>query len=263
MPESIKQQRPTLAPETDVGSSQSEPESLDYLSLLHQSIGNRAVGRLLGQVVPVQRIAATPDAPVADEEQTLSDVEAAKGGGSALDPQTLASMQSSLGHDFSAVRVHVDPSADALSQRLNARAFTTGSDIFFQRGVFNPESDAGRETLAHELTHVVQQSGMGASPQPGISSPSDASEVEAAQVAAGQASVPRGSWSAPVAAIQRDPTEEEKKKQASGGGSAGTAVADPPGAGGSAGAGSSAGSGGGVGTPVPPPSGAGSGEGPA
>ncbi len=65
----------------------------------------------------------------------------------------------SFGADFSGVRVHTDSEADALNQQLSARAFTTGQDIFFREGEYSPGSDSGRELIAHELTHAVQQTG--------------------------------------------------------------------------------------------------------
>jgi hypothetical protein len=67
-------------------------------------------------------------------------------------------------HDFSGVRVHTDARAAESARRVNARAYTVGSDIVFAQGQFNPGSTAGRRLLAHELTHVLQQSG-GAAPQ--------------------------------------------------------------------------------------------------
>lgn len=69
-------------------------------------------------------------------------------------------MERALGADFGGVRVHTDERADALNRSLRARAFTTGADIFFRRGAYDPASPGGREVLAHELTHVVQQQGM-------------------------------------------------------------------------------------------------------
>jgi hypothetical protein len=69
-------------------------------------------------------------------------------------------MSRKLGVDFSNVRVHNDAPAIHLNKRLNARAFTYGSDIFFNKGEYNPSSLGGRKLLAHELIHVVQQSGM-------------------------------------------------------------------------------------------------------
>jgi hypothetical protein len=68
-------------------------------------------------------------------------------------------MEKAFGFDFSGVRVHTDQQSNQLNQSLQAAAFTTGQDIFFSQGKFNPSSSEGTRLLAHELTHVVQQSG--------------------------------------------------------------------------------------------------------
>lgn len=86
-----------------------------------------------------------------------SQVQSARGGGSPLDATLRRDMEGSFGADFSGVRVHTDQAADGLSQSIQAKAFTTGSDVFFRKGNYDPGSDAGRELIAHELTHVVQQ----------------------------------------------------------------------------------------------------------
>ena len=97
------------------------------------------------------------DAP-ADFE---SAVNAAKGGGQSLDEQTSQKMGSAMGSDFSGVKVHTDSNSDHLSRSIQARAFTTGSDVFFRKGEYDPGSKPGQELLAHELTHVVQQGAAG------------------------------------------------------------------------------------------------------
>src|SRR5690606_32343190 len=90
--------------------------------------------------------------------QSVADqIEAARGGGSRLDESVQAKMESAMGADFSRVRVHTDQRADTLNRSLNARAFTTGNDIFFRQGEYRPDSVSGQKLLAHELTHVVQQ----------------------------------------------------------------------------------------------------------
>lgn len=83
----------------------------------------------------------------------------ASGRGRGLDPDVQRSMEAGFGVDFSDVSVHVDAAADGLNRQLGARAFTTGSDIFFRQGEYAPDTPGGRELLAHELTHVVQQGG--------------------------------------------------------------------------------------------------------
>jgi hypothetical protein len=80
-------------------------------------------------------------------------------GGQKLDAGIQTKMESGTGQDFSNVRVHTDSNADALSNSLGARAFTTGTDIFFKQGEYNPGSDAGQKLIAHEGTHVIQQGG--------------------------------------------------------------------------------------------------------
>lgn len=63
------------------------------------------------------------------------------------------------GLDFAHVRVHADAEAATSASRLAARAYTVGSNIYFGRGEYRPESHEGRHLLAHELAHVVQQTG--------------------------------------------------------------------------------------------------------
>ena len=78
-------------------------------------------------------------------------------GGRPLEPEVRRDMESRLGHDFSDVRVHDDSAAAASATAVNAHAYTVGSNVVFQRDKYDPSSTEGRTTLAHELTHVVQQ----------------------------------------------------------------------------------------------------------
>ena len=84
--------------------------------------------------------------------------------GRALDSGTRAFMEPRFGHDFRQVRVHTDTSADGAAAAVGARAFTVGRDIVFRAGEYAPATPAGRQLLAHELTHVVQQSSAENSP---------------------------------------------------------------------------------------------------
>ncbi len=79
------------------------------------------------------------------------------GKGSQLPATTLHEMQDAFGNDFSDVHIHHDSEAATLSNELDAHAFTTGKDIYFNSGKFDPASESGKRLLAHELTHVVQQ----------------------------------------------------------------------------------------------------------
>jgi len=78
--------------------------------------------------------------------------------GQTLDPATRASMESHFDHDFSNVQVHTDPKAAASAQAVNAQAYTVGRDVVFGPGKYVPETSEGKRLLAHELTHVHQQS---------------------------------------------------------------------------------------------------------
>ena len=77
--------------------------------------------------------------------------------GQPLDAATCAFMEPRFGHDFSHVRVHTDAKAAESARSVAARAYTVGSDIVFQSDRYAPESVSGRQLLAHELTHVIQQ----------------------------------------------------------------------------------------------------------
>jgi hypothetical protein len=79
------------------------------------------------------------------------------GRGHSLDRRLEARMARVLGYDLRAVRVHTDFAADDLTHQLEARAFTWGTDVFFRKGTYDPEGRAGRELIAHELIHVIQQ----------------------------------------------------------------------------------------------------------
>ncbi|MGI8856154.1 MAG: eCIS core domain-containing protein [Thermomicrobiales bacterium] len=80
--------------------------------------------------------------------------------GASLDQETRGAMEGAFGTSFAEVHVHADSEAHDFNRSLSARAFTTGSDIFFQDGAYQPNSPDGQQLLAHELTHVVQQRAM-------------------------------------------------------------------------------------------------------
>ena len=89
----------------------------------------------------------------------LPDSDALRRTGRALEAGILKKASQWLGRDLSGVRVHHGPGADAMARMIGASAFTVGADIFFARGEYDPHTDRGSELIAHELVHVVQQSG--------------------------------------------------------------------------------------------------------
>ena len=80
-----------------------------------------------------------------------------KGGGKSLDGATKSEMESKMGADFSEVKIHTGSEANEMNESVNAKAFTHGQDIYFGDGNFNAGTGSGKELLAHELTHTVQQ----------------------------------------------------------------------------------------------------------
>ena len=86
-------------------------------------------------------------------------IQAQQGGGAALPDETREFMETRIGADFSGVRVHTGREAAQLSRDLSAQAFTQGNNIFFGEAQYAPQGSSGKQLLAHELTHVVQQGG--------------------------------------------------------------------------------------------------------
>lgn len=81
--------------------------------------------------------------------------------GQKLPASTKSKMEAGFQSDFSGVKIHNDENAHKMSASLNAKAFTTGSDIYFGKGHYNPNSQKGEHLIAHELTHTLQQSADG------------------------------------------------------------------------------------------------------
>jgi uncharacterized protein DUF4157 len=173
---------------------------------LQRDFGNRYVARVIDRVTDGEGSSGT-----AIERE----IDGARGGGQALDHGVRGQMEGSFGADFKNVRVHTDERADTLNHALSARAFTTGSDIFFRQGEYSPGSSGGRELLAHELTHVVQQNGDGVQRKMDVSQPGDPHEVEADQMAAAvMKQEQRGGATSAEASVQRqEMLPEDKDKE--------------------------------------------------
>ncbi len=126
--------------------------------------------------------------------------------GQPLDGQTRAAMEPRFGHDFSRVRVHNDARAAESARAVGARAYTVGSHVAFDAGLYAPGTREGHQLLAHELTHVVQQRGLArAGADLRVGAPDDAYEREAAQHSAALAAgTPCGpAAAAPTPRVQR------------------------------------------------------------
>lgn len=133
--------------QTGGGSSAARPgaNAADTISYLQRTFGNRAVQRLFeGAAEP------GPAEDIGDQIRSASS-------GLPLEGTVQRALEQQLGTDLSSVRVHTDARADTLARQVEATAFTSGTDIFFRAGAYNPDTPAGRHTLAHEAVHVTQQ----------------------------------------------------------------------------------------------------------
>jgi Domain of unknown function (DUF4157) len=167
-------------------------------------------------VAELQRAAGNSGTASALEEDRSSVHDVVSSTGAPLHPGVRSDMESRFGEDFGDVRVHTGRAAHESAQSVNAQAYTVGTDIVFQQGKYDPESDAGRHMLAHELTHVVQQrngpvDGTDAGGGVRLSDPSDRFEREAAANADRLMAAP----ATPGAPVQRDAEPEEEEKEPS------------------------------------------------
>ncbi|MEO8148089.1 MAG: DUF4157 domain-containing protein [Bacteroidia bacterium] len=107
---------------------------------------------------PLMRKAEADNSGIQASRSLVSSLNASKGGGSPLSQGIKSFMENAFSTDFTAVRVHTDNRASDMSKEINAKAFTHGNDIYFGSSQFVSENSDGTKLLAHELTHVVQQS---------------------------------------------------------------------------------------------------------
>ena len=112
---------------------------------------------------PIQTVQAKGDNIKAAPGNIEDTIKSKKGSGEELADNVKEPMETAFDANFSGVKVHTDGESDQLNKSLNSRAFATGQDIFFSQGAYNPGSRDGQELLAHELTHIVQQNGLGKS----------------------------------------------------------------------------------------------------
>ena len=173
-------------------SSTPEPDSQstelhESLYLLHGQIGNRAVTQLIqaklwsgkpddryeqqadqyadqildaqnyDSAIPGVQPKKTNGGGDAIDSAVAGEIDGLQGRGILLAPSLRRFFEPRFGRDFSHVRTHKDAAAARIAQTLNAKAFTCGRDIVFNTNQYRPDHPAGRQLLAHELTHVVQQ----------------------------------------------------------------------------------------------------------
>jgi hypothetical protein len=169
----VERQRQPAAAELAPIARRDDPEA--SISRLASAMGNRGLSRAITQMRDGEGI--LPGGLVHPDVEAA--IAAASGGGSRVSAGVADHVGGAYGEPLGDVRVHNDEHAAALSRAVSARAFTVGSDIFFGAGEYQPDSTGGRELLAHELAHVVQQRG---APNAGplmVSQPGDTLEREA------------------------------------------------------------------------------------
>ena len=148
---------------------EAEEEELQMKRIQRESEG----GEGEEEELQMKRIQRQDDEMPADKSGSFdasSDIEsrisAKSGSGQSIPDVNREMFESSMGRDFSGVNIHTDAESNSMNKELGARAFTTGNDIFFRSGEYNPSSSDGQRLLAHELTHVVQQGGAGVKKKP-------------------------------------------------------------------------------------------------
>jgi hypothetical protein len=157
----------------------SAPHEPSSVSDLASAVGNQAFGGVLSRMSAGEGILPSGVAHPAIEAA----ITGARGGGSPLPPSLAGAFESKLGASVSDVRVHADSNAASLARAVEARAFATGTDIFFAAGEYQPGTAAGRELIAHEVAHTSQQRGAPLAGPLQVSNPGEPLEVEADGVA--------------------------------------------------------------------------------
>ena len=146
--EAVLASAPVPAPSSAPGLLQRKCAACEEEEKQHETIRRAAV--------PGSGVArpSSQDSPAGPEV-----IAAVSHGGAPLSADLRSYFEPRFGYDFSRVRVHDNAAAGAAAQSINARAFTLGRDIAFTPGEYVPGTVQGRRLLAHELAHVVQQTG--------------------------------------------------------------------------------------------------------
>ncbi|WP_395155131.1 DUF4157 domain-containing protein [Ilumatobacter sp.] len=133
----------------------------DTASRVRLADARPAPSRTASRISRVQRSAVVGAQGGDLDDDTARMLQRSRSGGAPLPEPARSKMEGAFGADFSGVRVHAGPTSTELNNRIQAKAFTTGSDIFFRDGVPDATTGSGQELLAHELTHTIQQGAAG------------------------------------------------------------------------------------------------------
>ena len=178
---------------------------------------------------PPQRLYRKEQGQPAVTSNTAADIRSSEADGSPLPIGVRQFMEPRFGADFSGVKIHTGDKAARLNRQLSADAFAVGNNIFFGKNKFQPGSHEGRELIAHELTHTLQQGGVlrrrtvevagktmwFASDGRLIELPPDMTDAEAtrleAQAKAAEKKLGKGPAPKPVPDVKKLAKKEEKK----------------------------------------------------
>jgi hypothetical protein len=155
----IQRQQATPAPEEEDKVAQMKPEN--HTIQRQQATPAPEEEDKVAQMKPLAQPQHSKNAMGATPNLEKS-IQQERGKGQPLSDNIRVQMEQVFGANFSGVKIHNNTQSDQINQTIQARAFTTGQDIFFSQGAYNPQSKGGQELIAHELTHVVQQNGAAA-----------------------------------------------------------------------------------------------------
>ena len=149
-------QNDDTAREEDLQKQESDETEQVHDAPLQQQSGEGLKGQSQAEDEETTQSKAAADPAVASPRANVTDLLRSKRGrGSPLPEAVRSKMEQRFSADFTGVRIH--PEEVALTRLLGAQAFTSGADIFFNRGKYNPATRSGEHLLAHELTHTIQQ----------------------------------------------------------------------------------------------------------
>jgi len=164
---------------------------------LQQAVGNQSVQRMISD-----------SSSVASKSRKS---QSSGAGGEPLPQETRETMEARFGADFSDVRIHADQTAAESAAALDASAYTSGRDIYFAPGKYAPGKTEGTRLLAHELTHVVQQSGGSQAPmEDGLKTDAESEAVRASNRAVAGGPVNLALSALPAGGVARSPTDWRK-----------------------------------------------------
>jgi hypothetical protein len=145
----------SLQPKLRIGSAGDRYEQ-EADRLAEQVLAAPAHSVVSGTPTRIQRFTGQPTGQ-ADAVAPASVDRVLSSPGTPMEPTLQQDMEQRFGFDFSPVRIHTDTAAERSAQDINANAYTVGHNIVFGAGQFSPGTHEGRQLIAHELTHVLQQ----------------------------------------------------------------------------------------------------------